>query len=233
MTLTARCALIAVGALLLAGGCGGGDRPDQRASAANHTAGAPPVPGSSSMTDRELTLGLTRKHPRRYRTVCRRQAEQAPAGARTCPPLVPEGRLAILYSGRLGGRDSDLGGFSADLASPSIGRVDGKQVQTNGGHWRYDVAWTQSAREFAVDRNVIRPPRASRRSSCHRRRVAGQRMRVCRVVPHEQGGGVNGGHIAYVWRDRTIAYVISLHGYRNRARARAMMRALVNAVAAS
>jgi hypothetical protein len=143
--------------------------------------------------------------------------------------LAPDGRLAVLYSGRIGGRDSGLGGFSADLASPSIGRVDGTPVQTNGGHWRYDVAWTKRARDFAVDRNVVRPPRAARPSACHRRRVAGQRMRMCRVAPHERGGGINGGHIAYVWRDGTIAYVISLHGYGNRARTRAMMRALVDA----
>ena len=55
-------------------------------------------------------------------------------------------------------------------------------------------------------------------------------MRVCRVVPHEDGGGINGGHIAYVWRDGGTTYVVSLHDYRNRNRARLMMGALVDAV---
>jgi hypothetical protein len=232
MRLTASCALIAAGVLAVVGGCGGGGPADRRASAASGATGAPRVDAAVATTDRVRARGLTRKHPRRYRKVCRRQADQAPAGARTCPPLLPTGRLAVLYSGRLGGREGDPGGFSADLASPSISRVGDTRVQTNGGHWRYDVAWTPSARAIAVDRNVVHPPNATRRSSCHRQRVAGRRMRVCRVVPHEQGGGINGGHIAYVWRDGTTAYVISLHGYRNRTRARAMMRALVNAVAA-
>ena len=57
-------------------------------------------------------------------------------------------------------------------------------------------------------------------------------MRVCRVVPHEQGGGVNGGHIAFVWRHASAAYVITLHSYRNRPRARAMMRAFAEAILA-
>jgi hypothetical protein len=207
-----------------AAGCGATSRPEAGRA-------EPPANGSVASSPADASaLGLTRKRPRRYRTVCAKQAEQAPAGSERCPPLIPKGRLAILYSGRLGGRDADPGGFSADLASPSIAHLRGRRVETNGGHWRYDVAWTAGARETAVARGVIRPPNAARRSTCRRRVVAGQRMRVCRVVPYEDGGGINGGHIAYVWRHGSTAYVISLHGYRNRLRARAMMGALVDAV---
>jgi hypothetical protein len=51
-------------------------------------------------------------------------------------------------------------------------------------------------------------------------------MEACRVVPYQQGGGLNGGHIAYVWNHAGVTYVISVHGYANEPRARAMMTAL-------
>ena len=40
---------------------------------------------------------------------------------------------------------------------------------------------------------------------------------------------MNGDHIAYVWDDARITYVISVHGYANEPRARAMMAALTAA----
>jgi hypothetical protein len=225
MTLDRGSALVAI-SLVLAITLGCGNRPRTEARGDGDT----PQRSATTSTADARALGLTRRHPRRYRRVCARQVEQAPAGSRTCPPLIPKGRLAVLYSGRLGGRDAEPGGFSADLASPSIGRVGNKRVETNGGHWRYDVAWTDGAREIAVTLGIVRPPNARRRSSCRRRRVNGQAMRVCRVVPHEDGGGINGGHIAYVWRDGGTTYVVSLHDYRNRNRARLMVGALVDAV---
>jgi hypothetical protein len=51
-------------------------------------------------------------------------------------------------------------------------------------------------------------------------------MTACRVVAHNRGGGLNGGHIAYVWDHAGIAYVLSVHGYANEPRARAMIAAL-------
>ena len=54
-------------------------------------------------------------------------------------------------------------------------------------------------------------------------------MLACRVVAYRRGGGVNGDHIAYVWDDARITYVISVHGYANEPRARAMMAALTAA----
>src|SRR5215207_2331890 len=143
-----------------AAGCGVRGRTEARSD------GNQPARSDASSLTHARALGLTRRHPQRYRGVCAEQAEQAPAGSRTCPPLIPKGRLAVLYSGRLGGRDAKPGGFSADLASPSIGRVRNTRVETNGGPWRYDVAWTAGARESAVTPGIVRPPNASRRSSC-------------------------------------------------------------------
>ena len=174
--------------------------------------------------------GLTRHHPRAYRRVCARQAEQAPKVAETCPPLIPSGHLSVLYAGPFGGREGDRGGYSSDLESASLQRIDGKPVEANGGHWRYDVAWTTHAKRLAIT-GVTRPADADEPSSCHVERVRGRHMRVCRVAPHDKGGGINGGHIAYIWRRAGVAYVISLHGYPNRPRARAMMASLADAVA--
>jgi GNAT superfamily N-acetyltransferase len=74
----------------LLGGCGASDKATQ------------PVHHS----EREAALGLTRELPRAYRQVCRKQAAEAPAGARACPPLIPAGPLKVLYRGRSLGRDS-------------------------------------------------------------------------------------------------------------------------------
>ena len=49
------------------------------------------------------------------------------------------------------------------------------------------------------------------------------------MVAYKRGGGVNGGHVAYVWDDARVTYVISVHGYANEPRARAMRAALTAA----
>jgi hypothetical protein len=45
------------------------------------------------------------------------------------------------------------------------------------------------------------------------------------VVPYERGGGLHGGHVAYVWRSADATFVLSVHGYRNEPRVRAMLAA--------
>lgn len=47
-------------------------------------------------------------------------------------------------------------------------------------------------------------------STCRAERVAGERVGVCRVP---KGGGYYGGHIAYAWRDGTLVYHLTAHGY--------------------
>jgi hypothetical protein len=178
-------------------------------------------------SEREAALGLTRELPRAYRQVCRKQAAEAPAGARACPPLIPAGPLKVLYRGRTLGRDSPAGGFSADLASRSLGRLHHKRVETNGGHWRYDVVWAPRVRRLAIEKGIVRPVDASRPSRCRHTRIAGQRARSCKVVPYHEGGGLNGGHIAYVWERGGVTFAISVHGYANEARARAMVAAVI------
>jgi hypothetical protein len=134
--------------------------------------------------------------------------------------------LTVTYRGWSLGRDSAGGGYSADLASESLDDLGDRHVDTNGGHWRYDVAWAPSVRRAVVRLGVERPPNAGEPSSCHPARVAAYAMEACRVMPHERGGGLNGGHVAYVWSHAGVTYVISVHGYANEPRARAMMTGL-------
>ena len=176
-------------------------------------------------------LGLTRKAPAGYRRVCERQARAAPRAARACPPLVPGGRLRVLYPGRAPARDPDAGGFSADFVSHSLDRLERRRIETNGGHWHYDAAWAPKLRR-AVAGAVERPQDAGEPSSCRDRRVGPHELRACRVTPYELGGGLHGGHIAYLWSHAGVTYVISLHGYANEPRARAMMDAWASAVTA-
>jgi hypothetical protein len=204
--------LAAMAILGLLTGCGGG--------------GAAP----DTRQERAAAPGLTRTLPRAFRDVCRSQAAGAPVGARTCPPLIPTGPLKVLYRGRSLGRDSPPGGFSADLASRSLGRLHRRRIETNGGHWRYDVVWAPRVRRLAIEKGIVRPVDASRPSRCRQARIAGRRVRSCRVAPYREGGGVNGGHIAYVWEHDGVTFAISVHGYANEPRARAMMAALIATV---
>lgn len=84
-------------------------------------------------------------------------------------------------------------------------------------------------RRLVVQMGIRLPVNAREPSSCRRTHVAAQQMLACRVVAYERGGGVNGGHIAYVWDDAGVTYAISVHGYANEPRVRAMMAALTAA----
>jgi hypothetical protein len=173
----------------------------------------------------DLTAGL----PRRYREVCAEQRAYAPAGARTCPPLVPDGALKVQTAGPFSRERRFRGGYSTNFASLSLSRLAGRQVDTNGGHWRYDVTWTPAVRHLVVDIGVKRPGAADGPSACRASRLDREPVEVCQVVGYERGGGLNGGHVAYVWAHGPVTYVLSVHGRANGPRARAMTRALIEA----
>jgi hypothetical protein len=121
----------------------------------------------------------------------------------------------------------ERGGYFADFASESLSALGNEDIETNGGHWHYDVAWSPAVRHLAVAVFVERPANSMQASACRYLRLDGERVEACRVVPYEQGGGLHGGHIAYVWTHRRASYVVSLHGYANEPRARAMTQALI------
>jgi hypothetical protein len=189
-----------------------------------------PTTGTTVSPIRARALGLTRKLPAAYRRVCDEQSGSAPVSARECPPLIPAGRLKVIDASPFSRREAYRGGYLADIASRSLRELDGEQIETNGGHWHYDVSWTPAVRRLLVRRGVERPAGAGRASGCGRVALGGQRVERCRVVPYEQGGGLNGGHIAFVWTHRRVTFVVSLHGYANEPRARAMTLALMDQV---
>lgn len=176
---------------------------------------------------RARTLGLTRRLPPAYRKVCAEHSAYAPAGAQACPPLIPAGSLEVVVAAPFSKREAHRGGYSADFFSGSLSELHGERIETNGGHWHYDVSWTPAVRRLLVRHGVKRPVNASKASACRDVRLGSERAEACRVVPYEEGGGLNGGHIAYVWTHGRATYVVSLHGYRNEPRASAMTLVLM------
>ncbi len=208
--------IVVVVVVAFAAGCGD-DTPSRPAP------GPPPASLAPAVSAAEASdLGLTRRLPAAYRSVCDEQAAYAPAGARTCPPLVPAGPLRVEFAAPFSRLERLRGGYSADFGSRSLDELGGRRVGAAGGHWHYDVAWTPALRRSVVDRAVRRPADAARPSRCRTVRLGPQRAQACRVPPYEQGGGLNGGHVAYVWTHGRTAFVVSVHGYRNEPRVRAM-----------
>jgi hypothetical protein len=205
---------VASGCVALAS-CAGSDEPPGRT-------GAP-----SASPSKASALGLTRELPAAYRRVCAKQAERAPSRAQMCPSLIPRGRLKVINAGAYSTMRKYRGGYFADFASPSVSELGDEHIETNGGHWHYDVSWSSAVRRVAVRVLVERPPNSVEASACRHVRLDSQRVEACRVVPYGQGGGLHGGHIAYVWTHRRTTYVVSLHGYANEPRARAMTLALI------
>jgi hypothetical protein len=211
-------------AVAACGGSNAGDRPDQ-------TVAQPPRTAAASVSAaRARELGLTQRLPAAYRRVCADQAAYAPVGADVCPPLIPAGRLRVMVAAPFSTRESLRGGYLADVSSASLSELGHEHIETNGGHWHYDVSWTPAVRRLLVRRGVERPVNSDRASACRKLRVGGEPVESCRVVPYEQGGGLNGGHIAYVWTHGRATYVVSLHGYGNEPRVRAMTQALMERV---
>lgn len=212
---------------LVVAACGDSDAGDQPA----HTVARPAHPVAASVSPaRARELGLTRRLPAAYRRVCAEQAAYAPEGAAVCPPLIPAGRLKVIDAAPFSKRESLRGGYLADVSSASLSELGDEHMETNGGHWHYDVSWTPAVRRLLVRRGVERPANSNRASACHKLRSGGEPVEACRVVPYEQGGGLNGGHIAYVWTHGRATYVVSLHGYGNEPRVRAMTQALMERV---
>ena len=175
-------------------------------------------------------LSLTERLPASYQTACRRLVEYAPRDVARCPPVVPVGRLHVQVAAPFSRARRDRGMYSMSFASCSLNSWRGRQIETNGCHWAYELGWTRRARQTVVERVIHGSGNpANPRSECRSRDLAGQRVQACRVAPFDQGGGFHGGHIAYIWESQTAAAVLSAHGYANEARVRAMMTALIRA----
>jgi hypothetical protein len=207
----------ATAAALAVGGCGAGDGD----GTGDADVKAAPAARAARAAQR---LGLTRTLPPNVRRVCDDLAAYAPEGVGACPPLVPKGATEVQAAKPFSRQRGLKDGWISDFESEAIRPV---------GHWRFDVTWSPAVRELVVVKGVEAPVNADgARSDCHWGAVAGQRVEACQVLPFEAGGGVNGGHVAYVWPHGPATYVVSVHdGPGNGPRARAMMEALIAEVA--
>lgn len=199
--------VVALVALVPAGGCGGGE-PDRREREAQ--------PGESALREAGLTAAL----PDDYRAACA-QLSSHPRLTATCPPVVPVGPLEV-DAGRIDRSRRHRASFEIDAGSRSL--ADGAQRDPNAGHWTFTVGRGRPVTE-ALDWTLQGGNAGQRRpSSCRLERVAGERVRACRVV---KGGGYYGGHVAYAWRDGELVYHLTAHGYRHDRRVRLMLANLI------
>lgn len=175
-------------------------------------------------------LGLTAELPPSLARACERLRRLAPPRADHCLPLVPEGKAKLEYAQGSSLTRSRRDAFAMSVASSSLNELDGARIETNGGHWSYEVAWSPTARE-RLTRFAQRPPNARRQSRCSELRLKAETVTACRIPPYEQGGGFYGGHAVYLWQHDDVTYVISAHGYKNEPRVRAMTAALIERVA--
>ena len=208
-------AMVLGGALSVLGCGGGGDT----APIAQSRAVPPPA--------EQRELDLTTELPETVRRACERLA-RGMSGTLFCPPLVPAGDASEQYAGRREDRRTGDAPrtYVLDFASRSLGRLGGKDVDANGGHWVVE----------GVGREVLRSevglyvPRRQRRGRVRMTatRIAGRPVRLYRSGAACCFEAYLAGHYTATWRRRGRTYAVSIHGYRNRPRVLAMARALID-----
>jgi hypothetical protein len=190
-----------------------------------------PPPATDASAQATTTVGaaqaeqgfqLTRQPPPEYRLACARLRNYRPLRADACPPLVPQGGMAVDDQGSPNGWSRS---YLLDLASSSLSSIGGRPVETNGGHWTVAAARGRANQRLLA--LTLRPPNATRPSTCRLTKLDGEPVTACLVPPYEQGGGYYGGHIAYAWRHKDVVYHITIHGYANEPRVGLMMAALI------
>lgn len=209
-------------ALILAAlaGCGGQD-------GGREGRGAPA--SGQQLAGQAARLGLAAELPPSLQRACARLRRLAPPRADHCLPLVPEGKAKLEFAQGSSLTASRRDAFAMSVAGSSLNQLDGTRIQTNGGHWSYDVAWSPTARQ-RLTRFSQRPPNAQRSSRCRELRLNRQAVTACLAPPYEKGGGFYGGHALYLWQHDDVTYVVSAHGYDNDPRVRAMTAALIERV---
>jgi hypothetical protein len=171
----------------------------------------------------ERALGLTRRLPHAYVSRCARI--RTDAGADPCPPLTPQGRLAVT-----GPHQKRWEGYrELDLGSASLTWIAGAPVDSDGGHWTLAVAWGPNGRLLLHKQlHAIGVWYGSNlRSACTVVSLEGERVQACRVPAFDAGGGYYGGHVAYAWQRGQVVYHVTIHGYANEPRLRLIMAALI------
>ena len=179
------------------------------------------------------SLHLTDDPPRSLTEACEKVATRTRLEV-ACPPIVPVGEFNI----QVLAPDPEADGAFYDVQgeSESLHRDDGDNK--NPGHWSFGAATEMGALEsgLRVDPKFAR--------DCERvNKQDGAEPTLCQpkirtfdldgtpveqyLMPEYPLGGINGGHLVFVWQGAVAAYQLSVHDPTNRERALAMLDGLL------
>lgn len=203
-----------VGAAVCAGCFGHESAPTDTAGARNHISALPPA-----VTGHARALGLTAAVPRAVVKVCQRLASRARAQGRShllyCLPLVPRSP-----SYRVDAAGGLIHGYQ-DLRA-TIGVSVRSSLSSEGpsqhGHWTF----AQGEPKALIGAYI--PARVRGQA----RRLGGRHVTVYELP---EGQSFYSGHVVFEWRQRNLAFQVSMHGHENVSRVELMSRALMSEVA--
>lgn len=171
-----------------------------------------PLGESGASRDGLSQLGLTREVPDELVNACSRAAEKTQLEAVYCPPLAPEGELALDYATSYRGLPSNYG-----LSM----RSEGLDEPRSGGHWAIEAVQGHRLQYLILE--GIR--RVRERPQVERIRLAGKPATVVSV--QAEANTFHKGHVVVLWRAAGVSYDVSLHGHDNAAQAKVIATALI------
>jgi hypothetical protein len=180
-----------------------------------------PSPGTDTAGER--ALGLTHELPEPYREACQQLMAYGPPGVDACPRVVPAGPLVVLNAGPVATEDGYEDSYVVDLLAHSLGTIEGRPVESNGGHWTISVAWGALTRRLLEDQ--LHAALGTRPATCRNLRLAGESVEACRVPRTDEG--YYSGHVAYGWMRGSIVYNVTIHGFANEPRLALMVTGLI------
>jgi hypothetical protein len=188
--------------------------------------GAKPRPAPSldaQIRHSASSLGLTTRVPRRVTADCRTLAARAHRRGSSrpvyCLPVVPKaGWIRIEAAGGFNGYRRVEEGIIVSVRSARAMAI-GRRVPT--AHWSF----AEGKPSVVVGQYL--PPERGRK--VRRAYLDGHAVTVY-VMP--KGFGLYSGHVVIEWKQRKVAFQVSMHGHRNVERAALMARALMRQVAA-
>jgi hypothetical protein len=197
------------------GGCGGTDAPETTSEAA--------------LAD----LQLTTNPPAGLGEACAKVAPRTQLNV-VCPPIAPTGDFTVQFlAPDVGAKDRSF--YDVQVESASLHR-EGQ----NPGHWSFGAATTLPAVERMLKVSPFNARLCRRYNNQHANSpeqcepevsdldVDGTAVKQY-LMPDYPIGGINGGHVAFVWQGADAAYILSVHDPANRDRALVMLDGLMKA----
>jgi hypothetical protein len=204
-----------VGAAVCAGCFGHESANTDTAGARNHVAGIPPA-----VSGHVRALGLTAVVPRALVKACQRLASRARAQGRShpfyCLPLVP--RSPSYRVDAAGGLTHGYQDLRATIGV-SVRSSLSSEGPSQHGHWTF----AQGEPKALIGAYI--PARVRGQV----RRLAGRQVTMYELP---EGQSFYSGHVVIEWRQRDLAFQVSMHGHENVSRVELMSRLLMGEVAA-